>query len=51
MTVKRESGFVDGAQFVEGDVDAKTATFRVEDAAALASLRKTLGEAGYPPEE
>jgi copper chaperone CopZ len=51
MTVKRETGFVDGAQFVEGDVDAKTATFRIRDGAALASLKETLGEAGYPPQE
>ena len=29
MTVKRESGFVDGIEFVSGDVDKKSATFRV----------------------
>jgi copper chaperone CopZ len=48
MTVKRESGFVDGADFVSGEVDAKTATFQIADEAALDSLAATLAEAGYP---
>jgi len=48
MTVKRESGFVDGAEFVSGDVERKTATFDVTSAEALASLKTTLAEAGYP---
>ena len=48
MTVKRESGFVDGADFVSGDVDAKTATFEVANDEALAALKATLAEAGYP---
>ena len=48
MTVKRESGFVDGADFVEGDVDAKTATFTVSGPEALAALKEALAEAGYP---
>jgi copper chaperone CopZ len=48
MTVKRESGFVDGAEFVTGDVGGKTATFKVTSAEALASLKATLAEAGYP---
>jgi copper chaperone CopZ len=48
MTVKRESGFVDGAEFVSGDIEAKTATFNVESDAALDSLKETLAEAGYP---
>jgi copper chaperone CopZ len=48
MTVKRESGFVDGAEFVAGDVDAKTATFQVSNDEALAALKATLAEAGYP---
>ena len=49
MTVKREAGFVDGAEFVGGDVEAKTATFEVQNDASLASLKQTLTEAGYPP--
>jgi len=48
MTVKRESGFVDGVTFVSGDVDGKKATFTVDDDAALATLKETLAEAGYP---
>jgi copper chaperone len=48
MTVKRESGFVDGAEFVSGDVDAKTATFQVANDGALAALEAALAEAGYP---
>jgi copper chaperone CopZ len=48
MTVKRESGFVDGAEFVSGDVEAKTATFQVDGDESLAALKETLSEAGYP---
>ncbi len=48
MTVKRESGFVDGADFIEGDVEAKTATFQVASDVALESLKAALAEAGYP---
>jgi copper chaperone len=48
MTVKRESGFVDGVEFVRGDVEGKTATFQVEGDSALAALKQTLAEAGYP---
>jgi copper chaperone CopZ len=48
MTVMRESGFVDGAEFVSGDVEGKTATFRVANDVALESLKAMLAEAGYP---
>ena len=48
MTVKRESGFVGGAEFVSGDVEGKTATFSVANDAALESLQAALAEAGYP---
>ena len=48
MTVKRESGFVGGVEFVSGDIEGKTATFQIKDDAALASLKTTLAEAGYP---
>ncbi len=48
MTVKRESGFVDGVEFVEGDIEGKKATFKIQDDGALASLKETLAEAGYP---
>lgn len=48
MTVQRESGFVDGAEFVSGNVEGKTATFRVDGDEALVALKATLAEAGYP---
>jgi copper chaperone len=48
MTVKRESGFVDGAEFIDGDVEGKTATFEVASDATLQSLKAALAEAGYP---
>jgi copper chaperone len=48
MTIKRESGFVDGAEFVSGDIEGKTATFRVAGDETLASLKETLAEVGYP---
>jgi hypothetical protein len=51
MTVSRETGFVDGAEFVSGDVEAKSATFEVANDAALTALKATLAEAGYPVED
>jgi len=48
MSVKRESGFVDRAEFVSGDAEAKTATFQVASDQALSALKATLAEAGYP---
>jgi copper chaperone CopZ len=48
MTVKREAGFVDGAEFVNGDVEGKTATFQVANDEVLTALKSTLAEAGYP---
>ena len=48
MTVKRESGFVDGVEFVSGDVEGKTATFKVTGEEALSALKSALAEAGYP---
>lgn len=48
MTIMRESGFVDDAEFVSGDVEGKTATFRVASDAVLESLKAALAEAGYP---
>jgi copper chaperone len=48
MTVKRESGFVDGAEFVSGDIEGKTATFQVAGDEVLQALKGALAEAGYP---
>jgi copper chaperone len=48
MTIKRESGFVEGAEFIDGDIEAKKATFEVAGDESLTSLKETLAEAGYP---
>lgn len=48
MTVSREAGFVDGVEFVSGDVDTKSATFEIASDEALAALKAALAEAGYP---
>jgi copper chaperone CopZ len=48
MTIKRESGFVDGVEFVSGDIEGKTATFKVANDEALRALKAALAEAGYP---
>lgn len=51
MTIKREAGFVDGVEFVSGDVEAKSATFQVASDRDLATLKTALAEAGYPVED
>jgi copper chaperone len=48
MTVKRECGFVEGVEFVSGDIEARTATVRVASDQALIALKAALAEAGYP---
>ena len=50
MTIGRESSLVSGVEFVGADIEGKTATFRVKDDKALAALKATLAEAGYPVE-
>ena len=50
MSIKRETGFVSGAEFVSSDVEAKTGTFHIASDEALASLKAALAEAGYPAE-
>ena len=50
MTVKREGGLVQGVEYVSGDAQGKTATFKVENGQALAELKAALTEAGYAPE-
>ncbi|MFC2030581.1 heavy-metal-associated domain-containing protein [Chloroflexota bacterium] len=50
MTVQREAGYVDGADFLSGDIEGRTATFQVADSGALDALKATLAEAGYPVE-
>jgi copper chaperone CopZ len=48
MTIQRESGFVEGVEFVSGDIEGKTATVQVVNDEALARLKQTLNEIGYP---
>jgi len=48
MTVKREGSLVRGVEYVSGDVQDKTATFKVENDQALGQLKTALAEAGYP---
>ncbi len=48
MTIARETKDLPGVIKVEGDVAAKTATFTVENEAALATVKQMLVEIGYP---
>ena len=48
MTIKRETKELPGVLAVEGDPQAKTATFTLENEAALAAVKETLVEIGYP---
>ena len=49
MTIQRETGELPGVIRVEGNVEAKTATFILENEAALAGVKSLLVEIGYPP--
>jgi copper chaperone len=48
-TIARETKDLPGVIKVEGDVAAKTATFTLDNEAALAGVKQTLVEIGYPP--
>jgi copper chaperone CopZ len=48
-TIARETQDLPGVIAVKGDPQAKTATFTVENDVALAAVRETLVEIGYPP--
>ena len=48
MTIKREIKELPGVLAVEGDPQAKTATFTLENEAVLAAVKETLAEIGYP---
>ena len=49
MTIARETKDLPGVVKVEGNQPAKTATFTLENEAALDTVRETLVEIGYPP--
>ena len=48
MTIERETKDVPGVLEVEASVEAKTTTFTLENAAALADVKTLLAEIGYP---
>jgi copper chaperone CopZ len=49
MTIARETKDLPGVIKVEGSVQAKTATFTLENETALGTVKRTLQEIGYPP--
>ncbi len=49
MTIRRELKFVDGVDYVEGDVQSKTVVVAYTNEAALDQARAALAEAGYAP--
>ena len=49
MSIQRELKFVDGVEYVDGNVEAKTVLVDAVDEAALAKARATLSEIGYAP--
>ena len=48
MTIARETKRLPGVLKVEGNAQAKTATFTLEDQTALTTVKQTLVEIGYP---
>ena len=48
MTITRETKDLPGVVKVEGNQQAKTATYTIENEAALATVKETLVEIGYP---
>ncbi len=48
MTITRETKDLPGVVKVEGNQQAKTATYTLENEAALATVKETLVEIGYP---
>ena len=48
MTIKRETEELPGVLRVEADPQGKTATYTVENEAALQRVKETLAEIGYP---
>lgn len=47
-TIKRETSDVPGVLGVEADAEARTATYKLENAAALPKVKEVLAEIGYP---
>jgi copper chaperone len=49
MSIKRELKFVDGVDYVDGNVEAKTVLVTYSSDAALDQARAALADAGYAP--
>ncbi len=49
MSIRRELKFVDGVEYVDGDVQSKTVVVAYTNEAALDRARAALAEAGYAP--
>ncbi len=49
MAIQRELKFVDGVEYLDGNIDAKTVMVEATDEAALDKARATLTEIGYAP--
>ena len=49
MSIKRELKFVDGVEYVDGNIEAKTVLVTYTNDAGLDQARAMLAEAGYPP--
>ena len=50
-TIKQELGEIEGVKAVDGDPAAKNVTIKWNAPATWESIRKTLEEIGYPPDE
>ncbi len=48
-SIRRELSYVNGVEYVDGDVKAKTVVVTFTDEAALDQARAALAEAGYAP--
>lgn len=51
MAIKRELGYINGVESVEGDVDTKKVTVKWSGPADWDSISATLSEIGYPTED
>ncbi len=49
MTIERETKGLPGVVSVKADEKSKTATYTLENDAALKTVKDTLTEIGYPP--
>ena len=50
-SIERELGFVDGVEYVEGDVETRKVRVSYVDESALDSARTALAEIGFAPSD